>query len=219
MTKLPIAKDFSKFSSGELRNKLAHALEATAAGLYEAAEIWAELHRRGESLPHMSGILQWLPRIARGELAAEAVIGFAGQHSLIAGLVGMPLDQQRKYAAGDAISVATFDEDGKAATELKPMTALSAKEVKLAIDRGQVRPVKAQINSLKRSRTETETKGHYSSVTIRADVGAGLLVIGNARISLSDSKVLAAIRALGFRLERIEGRPANKDAQAERPGL
>jgi hypothetical protein len=196
----PAIKDYSKLSTPDLHARLKRSLEASAAGLYEAAAIWSELNRRGEA-PSASGIMQWLRRIATGELAAEAVVSFAGQDSLLIGLVGMPLDQQRKYAAGEAITVATFDADGGTVTEEKPLLQLSAREVKLAIDRGQVRPVKAQINSLKRSRTASKTTPHYSTVTVQADLVAGVLVVGHARVSPSELAV--ALRSLGWRLERI----------------
>lgn len=199
--KLPSTEDFSKLSTPELYTKLAQSLQASATAFYRAAAIWAELNRRGESL-QLSGALQWLPRIARGELAAEAVIAFAGQQSLITSLAGMPIDEQRKYAAGETITVAAFAEDGKTTTEAKPLAALSAKEVKLAVDQGQIRPIKAQLNSLKHSRTVAATAPHHSAVTVRPDLGAGVIVIGRARVA--PQEIAAALRSLGWRLERIE---------------
>jgi hypothetical protein len=209
---LPTSKDFSKLSNADLRTKLARALEATVAGIYEAAAIWSELNRRGETLPRLSGIMQFLPRIARGELAAETVIAFAGQISLIGCMVGMPLDEQRKYADGECVSVATFDDGGKPVAEAKPLSDLTAREVRLVIDRGEVRPLKAQINSLKHSRTQTATKPPYSRVTIRADIGGGVLVVGLARIA--PSELAAALRSLGWRLERIDRAGASADEGA-----
>jgi hypothetical protein len=211
---LPTINDLSELSTDDLRAKLARALEATAAGLYQAAEIWSELNRRGEAIPRLPGILQWLPRVARGELAAETIIAFAGQGSLIGAMIGMSLDEQRKYADGELITVATFDEDGKAISQAKPLTELTAREVKLVVDRGQIRTIKAQINSLNRSRTQTKTKPPVSTVTIHADIGAGLLVVGHSRIS--PTELATHLWRLGWRLERL-GEERNRTYAETRP--
>lgn len=208
---LPASKDFSKFSTADLHAKLARALEATVAGIYEAAGIWSELNRRGETLPRLPGIMQFLPRVARGELAAETIIAFAGQLTLIGSMAGMPLEEQRKYAGGELVSVATFNDDGKPVAESKPLAALSAREVKLVVDQGQVRPLKAQINSLKHSRTRAVTSPPRTMVTIQADIAGGVLIVGQARVSPTD--LTAALRRLGFRLERID-RGADADEGA-----
>lgn len=138
--------DLSSLSPADLRAELAHALTATARGLGRAAAIWGELERRGESLPDLrSGLATWLPRIARDELAAEAVIAFAGQRMLLNRMIGMPLDQQRNLAAGNAVSIAVINERGEVVGEDIPLSRLSSRQVVLAVDDGRIRPLAAQI--------------------------------------------------------------------------
>lgn len=206
------SKDYSKFSTPDLLEKFQQAVDATAASLYEAAEIWSELSRRGEAPARLYGVLQWLPRIARGDLAAETVCAFASQSALLGSLSGMPLDEQRKYAAGKPVEVATFDQDNKPVMETKPLSSLSAREVKLAVDKGQVRSVKAQINSLRRSKSQTKTQ--YTKVTIVADRSAGLIVIGHARVA--PQELARALAQLGWRLEKIQRR-VNSQYEQTRP--
>lgn len=203
-TKVLPPDDVSSLLSDELRKELASALTATAHGLARAAMIWSELQRRGEDTPELrSGLATWLPRIARAELAAEAVIAFAGQRMLLQRMIGMPLDQQRLLAGGADITVAIINERGEIVGTDKPLTQLSSRDVLLAIDGGQVRPLSAQIRTLSHSITKTKSprRGGGSVASIRADRHTGMLAIGRSRIAPSD--LADALHILGFNLVRI----------------
>ena len=200
------AGDLAAATSGELRAGLARALVATADGLARAAAIYSELARRGEAPTELrSGLATWLPRIAGRQLAAEAVIAFAGQKMLLR-MIGMPLDEQKRLAAGGTISVAMINDKDEIVGDDKPLGNLSAREVLLAFaDHGEVRPLAAQIRTLtntsrRRGHTRTRVKGSTSIATIRADKAAGLIVVGRSRVDPSD--LASALSALGWSLMR-----------------
>lgn len=198
--------DLSAASSDDLRARLADALTATADGLYRAAAIWIELRRRGEAPDLRSGLAEWLPRIARRELAAETVIAFAGQRMLLGRITGMPLDEQRRLAAGETVTVAEVNEAGEIVGRQKPLRQLSSREVLLAIDSGEVRPLTAQVRSLSHSITSARrprAQSGQSTAVIRADRQAGLLVVGRSRLAPTD--LVSALHALGYRLTRDGG--------------
>lgn len=197
-------KDLSKVGTEELHQRLGRCLQVTSDALTEAAAIWSELSRRGEAPRVLSGIAQWLPRLSRGDLSAEAVIAFAGIPAVLSRLTGMALDLQKKLADGETIPIAVFNEDGDAVAENKPLCQLSHREILLAIEGGEIRPISAQINSLKRGRSAVRATGPYASVTIKADHETGMLIIGRARIKPEEE--MAALRELGWRLEKIEPR-------------
>lgn len=191
------ADDLSTLSTETLHARLAEALTVTADGLYNAAAIWAELTHRGEAPPLRSGLVTWLPRIARRELAAEAVVAFAGQPLLLGRLIGMPLDQQRELAAGHEIEVAALAPNGEVRTERKPLARLTGRETLLALADGAVRRIDAQI-AMTRTRSSLPTA--LTSVTIRTDMRAGVIVVGRARVRPGDLR--DALADLGYDLRR-----------------
>ena len=79
------------------------------------------LRAAGVALPLRSGLREWLPMIAAGKLAAEAVVAFAGQNRLLRILAELPLAQQRAYVRGEEIVVATFGPAGGFASEKLPV--------------------------------------------------------------------------------------------------
>lgn len=64
----------------ELRSELGRAIGLTVQSIVRVATIWAELERRGEDLSDIRFTLKaFLPLVARGQLAPEAVVEMAGQ--------------------------------------------------------------------------------------------------------------------------------------------
>lgn len=194
--------DVADMSIPELRAELANALTVTAVGLARAAAIWTELNNRGEDIPLRSGLSIWLPRIAAGALAAEAVVAFAGQRMLLHRMVGMPLDEQRRLAAGGKITVAAANEAGEIVHESRAVASLSSREVTLAIADGTVRPLDAQTRSLAAKRPRRKRASRTSAAIIRADTARGLLQIGRSSVAPDD--IVDALARLGWRMERRE---------------
>lgn len=109
---VPDRNEITQWDTARLRSELTRALTLTAAGLAYLATIWNELTRRGEDLSDLrSGLATYLPLIANGTLAAEAVVQFAGQRGLLNRLAHRPIDEQRRLAAGEPVPVVVGDEE------------------------------------------------------------------------------------------------------------
>ena len=200
----PPALELARLSNEELRAELAQQLALTAASLMRAAAIWTELQRRGVDLAALrSGLAHYLPRIARGELAPEAVVAFAGQRMLLQHLAGMPLADQRRYAAGEPITVAEVDSEGQIVGVQRQLVELTAREVMVALGDGRVRSLKDQTRTLARQTAKPTTRRKVSGSTARVTARDGLVHIG--RIRLDPLDLTPALRALGFDLTRRPG--------------
>src|SRR5690606_42162109 len=103
----------------------------TAQGLAFLAAVWSDLERPAEALSDLRhGIAEFLPRIADGPLAAEAVVAFAGQRTLHRRVAMLPLDEQRRLAAGERVPVWVPSDDGTDGTTRElPLSALTARQV------------------------------------------------------------------------------------------
>ena len=96
------ARDVASLSNEDLLAELASAIDTTARHVSRLALVWAELEKRGVDLSTLrSGLRVWLPVIAAGRLAAEVVVSFAGNGSLIRALADLPLAAQRAHARGE----------------------------------------------------------------------------------------------------------------------
>lgn len=89
-------------STADLRAELVNALKLTAGHLCYLAAVWQELEARGVDLGDLRrGIGAYLPLIAAGTVAAETVVAYAGQPRLLKQIGGLPVDRQRRIAAGE----------------------------------------------------------------------------------------------------------------------
>lgn len=219
MSKGRVAKiasgDPSTMTLDALKSELAKCLTLTAAALSRASEIYTELVARGENLSDLrSGLALYLPRIARGELAAEAVVAFAGQRTLLHRLIGTDLELQRRWAAGEPVELAERTGAGTIVAVKRPLTTLNAREVLLVLgDGGGVRPLPAQVASLAR---EKPPKRKPRSATVRADVPAGRVRVGRA--SVEPAKLADALRDLGWAVNPPYGDVSPKQEPPKRPG-
>lgn len=205
MLTLPDAVDWSAVSTDDLKQQLADCLTMTARALARASEIYMELERRGVDLHAVrTGIGYYLPRIARGELTAEAVIAFAGQRVVLQRMVGMPPEEQRRLAAGGHVTIAVRTETGEIRAVERNIAELSAREAIQAIDSGRVRPIESQIKTVAAAvvRPSSPTRRSGSRAKIRADRSSGQIVIGAIRIDPHD--LTSALRQLGLQLLRID---------------
>lgn len=128
-------------STEQLRGELTRALSITAQGLAYLAAVWAELQRRGEDLSELrSGLATYLPAIATGELAAEAVVQFAGQRSVLSRIISLPLAEQRRLAGGEPVPVLVPGPDGDLVERQMSVRALTLRQVSQVFDEsGRVR--------------------------------------------------------------------------------
>jgi hypothetical protein len=168
----------------ELRAELARGLNLTAETLTRLGLIWQELERRGEDLSSLrQGIARTLPLIAAGRLAAETVVAFAGQAMLLRALEGVPLDEQRRLAAGGVIQV--IDPTDPVAVQEMPLARLPAAAVRLVFGDGQVRPPDAQRLALRPRRPRPQEPSGYRWQP-RYDPETGMVTVGRMQVSLDD---------------------------------
>lgn len=195
------AASLQHLSTDELKRELANQLSLTASALSKASLLWSELTRRGVDLSDLrSGLAIYLPRISRGELAAEAVVAFAGQRLLLQYIAGMPLDEQRRYAEGEKIQIAEHGDDGQITVIERRMTDMTGRQVMLAVADGKIRPVHAQTKSLARQMLAPTKKRRQNGSTARISARDGMIQIGRVRLEPQD--LAASLRALGFELVR-----------------
>ena len=191
--------ELSAKSNAELRQELADQLSLTAKGLMRAAAIWSELTRRGIDMSSLrAGLAIYLPRIARGELAAEAVIAFAGQRMLLQHMAGMDLDEQRRLAAGEPITLAERDDEGRVLGVQRRLAEMTSREVLLALSDGRVRTLKEQTGSLIRSIAKPARRRSATGSTTTIKAVDGQLQIGRSRIEPAD--LAGALGRLGFKI-------------------
>ena len=147
-----------------------------------------------------SGLASYLPLIARGQLAAESVVTFAGQRLLLQSLVGMPIAEQRSYAAGEPIMVAERDENGVIVEVSRRLNELSGREVSLVLLGGRVRSLTEQKSSLVQLMARPSRKRQATGSVARIVAQDGMVHIGRVRLEPLD--LAPALRALGYELVR-----------------
>lgn len=186
MTELivPDRNEITGWDTARLRSELTRAVTLTAAGLAYLAMIWNELTRRGEDLSELrSGLATYLPMIANGTLAAEAVVQFAGQRGLLNRLAHRPLDEQRRLAEGEPVPVAIGAEE-----RLLTARQLTMRQVAIVFDdQGRVRSPIEQRQALER-RPE-RTRPRVNPAELRGALAA-----------LSDEQVGELARLRGYAL-------------------
>lgn len=171
----------------ELRAELARGLTLTAATLTRLGLIWAELERRGEDLSELrQGLARLLPLIAAGRLAAEAVVSFAARPAILRALEGVPLEHQRRLAAGEPIEVVVPDEPRR--TERVSVQTIPAARLRTIFADGEVLPPAEQRLRLAASRRrkapgEGEAPRHFRP---RYDRDTGTVTVGRMQVRLAD---------------------------------
>lgn len=178
--------DLSRIPAADLRRELARGLTLVAEQLYRLGLVWVELEQRGEDLSDLRAGLNWtLPLIGSGLLAAEAVIAFAGRRSILREFEGMPLDQQRRLAAGEPVAVVT--PDGPHETELVPVRAIPAARLRTVFAEGKVLPPGEQRLRLAATRPRRKpSEGAGYRYRPRYDREAGTVAVGKMTIPLAD---------------------------------
>ena len=178
---IPTAAELSKWTTDELRQDLANCLSLTAATLTRAAAVFVELERRGEDLTELRKGWGWtFPMIADGRLAAEAVVRFCGMPTHLRALVGLPLDQQRKIAAGEPIEVVMRD-DPKTTVQI-PLKQIRADILPVVFQNGEVMPPAAQRVNLRAQAKAIRQQDKTPAKTYRIQTGPvpGTIKVGNS---------------------------------------
>ncbi len=180
----------SSLSTADLRARLAEAIQITAERLAQMAAIWAELERRGEDLSDLRrGIGHYLPLVAAGHLAAEAVVAFAGSKTLLKALATLPLAEQRRLAAGGLVPLAVQTADGVEIRNVPPVQ-IPARMVPSIIAQGHVRSGDEQtaLLGLAPSKAARRKSG---PAAVRLSPDRQSIMIGRKKAPIAD--VLAAL--------------------------
>ena len=180
-----VAGNVATISTAELLAELARGLTLIAANLTRLGLVWAELERRGADLSALrTGLARLLPLIAAGHLAAEAVVTFAGRPAVLRALEGVPLDLQRRLAAGE--SVDAIDPTDPARVVSLPLAELPVAAVRLAFGGGEMRSPDAQRLAFRpRPRTPCDDSAEYR-YRPRYDREAGTIAVGRMTVQVGD---------------------------------
>lgn len=182
---VPEPPSLTDWDTADLRTELARGLTMTAEGLARMGLIWQELERRGEDLSDLKrGIATYLPSIASGQLAAEAVVAFASRRSLLRALEGVPLGEQRRLAAGGTVPVID-PTDPDTVTEVAPASVPPA-ALRLVFADGEVRTPALQRIALRSRQPKRGIGDTERRFRPRFDADAGTITIGRMTVRLSD---------------------------------
>lgn len=175
----------------ELWDELAVALGDLASQFERFAVIVTVLERKGEDVTRFKvGLGTYLPLIAAGAVAAEAVVKFAGQKMLLDAVTALPPEQQREIAKGQPLLV--VERQGTEFTHrLLPAHCLNAEQVRQVFDTGSryVRGEAEQINYLTPRQLPAKVR---NSPRVKVDRRKGLVSIGSATAPIED--VVDALR-------------------------
>jgi len=134
--------EIQSMSIHQLHEELAKGLKLTIESLTRTAMVWRELESRGADLSkYKVGITRSLPLIAKGMIAPEAVIAFAGRPGIAKHLLGMNIDDQKKYADGEPIPVYV---PGQAEPELIPLAKIPHQSLNYVLCKGEIRTPQEQ---------------------------------------------------------------------------
>lgn len=142
-------------SPEELIADLRKSISLTAQGIARAARVWGELERRGYDLSEFrDNIRIYLPLVAAGKLAPEAVVEFMGDGRKLRMFAGLPIHMQRQLIKDGSVPV--WDSTKETTITVK-LGHLSTKECALAFDTsGCLRTPEAQAQIASRSKPKTE---------------------------------------------------------------
>ena len=182
----------AELSTADLMSRLSETLRTTADGLRQMAAIVAELERRGEDLSDMKlGLVGYLRRIASGQMLAETVVRFAGNPLALDRISRLPLDQQRRVAAGESFELAVWRDNGERTAWLKvdPTIATPAQIQQLFGPQG-VRSKSEQVAILEDRRSRPPRKPATPTGKVRLGK-PGHIKIGRTEFSIAE--ILKAI--------------------------
>jgi hypothetical protein len=174
-------------SEDALYQELVRGLTLTAEALTRLSLVWAELEKRGRDLSDLrEGLARYLPLIAGGLLAAEAVVAFAGRASVLRALEGLPLARQRDLASGGEVEV--IEGDG---TVSVPLSRLPGSAIRLVFDQGRIRtPAQQRLALRPREKKPREKKNKWRPAY---NPDTGLVQVGRMQVQLAD--LVSAISA------------------------
>lgn len=192
VTEAPVAMELQSVSTAELRAQLHEAIGLTEAAIVRVATIWSELSRRGEDLSGVRfSLARFMLRVARGQLLPGLVVALSGQTRALERIAELPLDDQKRLAAGDALEIYR----GQDRIDTAPLASLTYSEIALAIRDGRIRTAAEQrmaFERVKKARSR-RMRGRPPKITVLPD---NLVRIGTVEVPAE--RLLAKMRAAGL---------------------
>lgn len=199
----PSPQVLTTWSDQQLRDELARSLTVTARTLQYLASIWRELENRGVDLSEMrSGLGKYLPMIAAGQLDADAVVKFAGQRALIRAVSSLTVDDQRRLAAGETLSVMRLAADGKIEQTQLRAGELTASQVRLVFDEGRIRNPDEQRRMLESATGAARRRQDGAPAPVRIERDGSLRVSRNRTVRMS--AIMGALAAAAPEVDEID---------------
>lgn len=180
--------EFHAMTTEELKQNLAETLGLTARSLLRCACLIHVLEReRSEDLSGLRiGILPHLRRIATGQLLPEVVVRFAGKPSLIAVVGNLPLDDQRRLAAGDSVALIVYADGGGRTVRMMDPLNMTPRQVSQAFARDHIRHETEQHAILDDRREKAARPIPESVGKLRIDKERGGVMVGRHFVPLAD---------------------------------
>ena len=192
--------NLKSLSNDELKQLLAQGLTISAKQLTSLSLVWRELEDRGEDLSALkSGLAVYLPMIANDQLDAEVVVKFAGQQTLLAAVMKLPIDSQRELLASPMVDYVQRDEDGEIKKQQVLLTRLSPSQVKQVIRDGRVLNASEQekeLNLLPIKRQRLNRKRISRKITFEQVEGLAVMSVSGKRIKVDD--VIKQLKQAGY---------------------
>lgn len=182
-------------TSDQLKEELAKGLSLTAKNIVVLAKIVKRLETRGEDLSDLKiGIINYLRKIAQGQLCADVLVRFAGRPSLIDAISRLPMDDQVKLAKGEQVKIAVYGQDGFLTHRMADPLIMPPDQFRQAFASDHIRGEAEQVLVLDQRRTRKMKKPLEQIGFLSIDKERGGVSVGKRFISLHD--LVAAVKEL-----------------------
>lgn len=171
------------------------------------ADIVGELERRGDDLEDLRlGLIDYLRRIASGQLLPDVVVRYAGQPNVLKRVAVLPIADQRKLVTQPAIDFAVWRGDSIEWKKVDPslMTTTQLTQV-LAPDHIRTRSEQVTLLEHRREMSSRQQDDLVDSDRggVKADRSRGRVILGSR--SYTPAEITRALSALnGYESEHSE---------------
>lgn len=181
----------SSLNTEELRERLGKALEITATHLIEMAAIVRLLEERGEDMSDLRfGLLQYLRKIAFGQLLPEVVVKFQSSPLLMGRVAALPIPEQERVVNRGEITVVLIRDGGEIDRRLVPATSLSQSEIRQVFAPNHMRNEGEQVSWLRERRPKKEAGEQVKRPIKIQRTRGGVLVEKTTFISIEELRSL-----------------------------
>lgn len=194
-----VATQISEMDNAALLSELERVLAVTAETIAYLGQIWRELDRRGIDLtPYRQGMGQYLPLVASGQLAPDAIVKFSGKMMLLRAVQSLPVPEQTRLAAGAKVDVVSLDPEGEIAIHQVEASSLTGDQIKILFDAGRIRSVEEQSNMLRSMMTIRKRKKLPSARNYRISIDREKKSVRIGKMQIPASDLIAALKEAGL---------------------